>query len=204
MARRCSTICLPSSKDDYPRIVDSPTAFRRWIDQSFRTAPELFPTDFQHGYTLKDRRCSSRLQLRIRRIQLKATKEVFSVRPSHAMPYMTAWTDEVQKPLFLRAFGVPFWALARVFGQHPMYWYRLELALGRNSPALSSVLTAGRTDVPPTESRAMSSLTDFSPPAGPPQELLDRSGRSCWNRIHPTACPANAHRPDGAPAEEVA
>jgi hypothetical protein len=133
MARRCSTLCLPSSKDDYPRIVDSPAEFRRWIDQTFRTAPELFPTDFQRGYTLKDRRHSSRLQLRIRRIRLKATKEVFSVRPSHVMPYMTAWTDEVEKPLFLRAFGVPFWALARVFGQHPMYWYRLELALGRNS-----------------------------------------------------------------------
>ena len=132
MARRCSTICLPSS-NDYPRIVESPTDFRDWIDQSFQTAPELFPRDFQHGYTLKDRRWSKRLQLRIRRIQLKATKDVFSVRPSHVMPYMTAWTDEVEKPLFLRAFGVPFWALARVFGQHPMYWYRLELALGRPS-----------------------------------------------------------------------
>jgi hypothetical protein len=49
------------------------------------------------------------------------------------MPYMVAWTDAVEKPLFLRAFGVPFWALARAFGRHPMYWYRLELALGRNS-----------------------------------------------------------------------
>jgi hypothetical protein len=133
MARRCSTLCLPSSKDDYLRVVDSPAEFRRWIDQTFRTAPELFPTDFQHGYTLKDRRRSTRLQLRIRRIRLKATNQVFSVRPSHVMPYMTAWTDEVEKPLFLRAFGVPFWALARVFGQNPMYWYRLELALGRNS-----------------------------------------------------------------------
>jgi hypothetical protein len=133
MARRCSTICLPIGIDDYRRIVDSPTDFRRWIDQAFRTTPELFPNDFQPGYTLKDRRWSKRLQLRIRRIRLKATKQVFSLRPSSVMPYMTGWTDEVEKPLFLRAFGVPFWALARVFGQHPMYWYRLESALGRNS-----------------------------------------------------------------------
>jgi hypothetical protein len=35
--------------------------------------------------------------------------------------------------LFLRAFGVPFWAMARVFGKDPMYWYRLEISLGRNS-----------------------------------------------------------------------
>ena len=38
----------------------------------------------------------------------------------------------VEKPLFLRSFGVPFWALARVFGKDPMYWYRLEISLGRN------------------------------------------------------------------------
>src|SRR5947209_7415571 len=39
------------------------------------------------------------------------------------------------RPPFLRAFGVPFWALARVSGKDPMYWYRLEVALGRNSVA---------------------------------------------------------------------
>jgi hypothetical protein len=133
MARRCSTICLPASKDDYLRAVASPTAFRGWIDQAFRDSPELFPKDFPHGYTLKDSRRSLRQRLGIRRIRLKATKQVFSVRPSFVMPYMTASTDEVDHPLFLRAFGVPFWALARVFGHHPMYWYRLELALGRNS-----------------------------------------------------------------------
>jgi hypothetical protein len=93
----------------------------------------LFPKDFPHGYTLKDSRRSLRQRLGIRRIRLKATKQVFSVRPSFVMPYMTASTDEVDHPLFLRAFGVPFWALARVFGHHPTYWYRLELALGRNS-----------------------------------------------------------------------
>jgi hypothetical protein len=46
---------------------------------------------------------------------------------------MTGTTDEAQGPLFLRAFGVPFWALARVFGKGPMYWYRLEVGLGRPS-----------------------------------------------------------------------
>jgi hypothetical protein len=46
---------------------------------------------------------------------------------------MTGWTDDVEGPLFLRSFGVPFWAPARVFGNDPTYWYRLELSLGRNS-----------------------------------------------------------------------
>jgi hypothetical protein len=63
----------------------------------------------------------------------------FSVRPSFALPYMAGWTDQVQAPLFLRAFGVPFWAIARVFGKGPTYWYRLEVSLGRNSVAGTTV-----------------------------------------------------------------
>jgi hypothetical protein len=39
----------------------------------------------------------------------------------------------------LRSFGVPFWALARVFGKDPMYGYRLEVSLGRNSIAGTTV-----------------------------------------------------------------
>jgi pyridoxal biosynthesis lyase PdxS len=39
----------------------------------------------------------------------------------------------------LRAFGVPFWALAHVFGRDPRYWYRLEVGLGRNRIVGTSV-----------------------------------------------------------------
>ena len=49
------------------------------------------------------------------------------------MPYMTGITDEVEKALFMRKFNVPFWALSYVFGKDPMYWYRIEKSLGRNS-----------------------------------------------------------------------
>jgi hypothetical protein len=133
MARRCSTICLPVSKDDYLGLLHSPSTFRLWVDQAFRRWPELFPESFARGYSLKDFRTSKRLGIRIRRIRLKATKQAFSVRPSFAFPSMTGLTDQVEGPLFLRTFGVPFWALARVFGNNPMYWYRLEVGLGRNS-----------------------------------------------------------------------
>jgi hypothetical protein len=71
--------------------------------------------------------------VRLRRVRLTATGESFSVRPSFLLPYGVGTTDDVQGPLFLRAFGVPFWALARVFGRDDMYWYRLEVSLGRNS-----------------------------------------------------------------------
>lgn len=133
MARCSSTICLPIDQDAYQQLIDDPGRFRRWLDAAFRDSPELFPRAFAKGYRLKDRRRSARIGLALRRVRLKATGESFSVRPSFALPYMTGSSGDVQGPLFLRSFGVPFWALARVFGRGPMYWYRLEVSLGSNS-----------------------------------------------------------------------
>lgn len=145
MARSCSTLCLPVGKDDYADLVADPARFRVWLDQSFRRWPELFPKEFQGGYRLKDSRTSLRTGLRLRRVYLKANGQSFSVRPSFLLPYLVGTTDDVQGPLFLRAFGVPFWALARVFGKGPMYWYRLEVSLGRHSIVGATVR---RADVP--------------------------------------------------------
>jgi hypothetical protein len=139
MARSCSTLCLPIGKDDYNHVVNDPGRFRAWLDQSFCAWPELFPKAFQGGYRLKDTRTSAKTGVRLRRIRLKTTGESFSVRPSFLLPYLTGTTDDVQGPLFLRAFGVPFWALARVFGKGAMYWYRLEISLGRHSVAGTTV-----------------------------------------------------------------
>jgi hypothetical protein len=140
--RGCSTICLPINQDRYQEVVNSPQEFRLWLDQAFRDRPELFPQAFANGYTLKDARLSKKTGLRLRRIECKASDEAFTVRPSFVLPYMTGHTAEVQKALFLRSFGVPFWALTRVFGKDPMYWYRLEVSLGRNSIVGTSVRQA--------------------------------------------------------------
>jgi hypothetical protein len=131
--RGFSTICLPVSIERYRQVIDSPALYRQWLDEAFRTTPELFPAAFATGYTLKDDRVSAKRGLRLRRIRCKATGCAFSVRPCFVLPYMTAWTDQADGPLFLRSFGVPFWALARVFGKGAMFWYRVELGLGRNS-----------------------------------------------------------------------
>lgn len=133
MARSCSTICLPISTEDYLDLIDDPKRFRDWIDQAYQQHPELFPQSFDLGYRLKDKRDSRKKEIRLRRIRLRSTGEAFSIRPSFLMPYMTAFTDEVEHPLFLRSFGVPFWALAHVFGRDAMFWYRIEVGLGRNS-----------------------------------------------------------------------
>lgn len=60
--------------------------------------------------------CLRRVKLRACDGQGKAL--VFTIAPSAVMPYMTGYTDEVEKPLFLRCFGVPFWAFSRVFGRN--------------------------------------------------------------------------------------
>ena len=69
----------------------------------------------------------------MRRIKLKDNGEVYQLRPDFVMPYMVGKTYEIDKPMYLRQFGVPFEALAYVFGRNPMYWYRIYLSLGRAS-----------------------------------------------------------------------
>ena len=126
------TLCLPFTEEAYARIIDDPQQFRRALDDAYRGAPELFPDDFASGYQLKDDRMSAKQRIRIRRIILK-DGTAYSIRPSFLMPYLTARTADVEPALFLRKFGVPFWALARVFGRDPMFYYRLECGLGRAS-----------------------------------------------------------------------
>jgi hypothetical protein len=133
MARNRCTVCLAICKELYLDIVDDPQRFRAWLDDAFEQMPELFPQGFAGGYTLKDGYESKKLGLRLRRICLKLTGRAFTIRPSFVLPYVSGWTDDVQNALFLRSFGVPFWALAKVFGRDHSYWYRLELSLGRNS-----------------------------------------------------------------------
>jgi hypothetical protein len=48
------------------------------------------------------------------------------------MPYLTGYADDIEKALFLRRFGVPFWALTYVFGRNDMYWQRMIIQLGQN------------------------------------------------------------------------
>jgi hypothetical protein len=134
------TICLPFYDEEYGKIIDDAMQFRHFLNCSYEKMPELFPPNFLQGYQLKDSRMSKKLNIKIRRIELKDNSS-YSIRPSFVMPYMTAYTEDIEYPLFLRKFGVPFWALAHVFGRNPMYWYRLEVGLGRNSVVGTTVRT---------------------------------------------------------------
>ncbi len=119
-------------------MVTDQAAFRGWLDQMIELYPELFPQDIARGYLLHDiLPASVKLpEVRLRRIRLgqddaEGQAQVFTIAPSEVLPYMTGYTDEVQKALFLRRFGVPFWALTYVFGRDDSYWERLSRSFGR-------------------------------------------------------------------------
>ena len=131
-------IILPVELRTYNELSQDAKSFRAWLDTMIATYPELFPADIKVGYTLHDILPPSvkMPNVRLRRIRLKAVDQngcrpVFTIASSDVLPYMTGYTDEVEKPLFLRRFSVPFWGLSYVFGRNDSYWYRLSTHLGR-------------------------------------------------------------------------
>jgi len=128
------SICLPvESEKQYREIIFNPDSFRQYVTQIGQKHPELFPTQIEKGFWFHDFGFSLKQELPLRRIKLKANQSVYQLRPDFVMPYMVGKTDEIDKPMYLRQFGVPFDALAYVFGRDAMYWYRIYLSLGRVS-----------------------------------------------------------------------
>src|SRR3712207_5314361 len=106
------TICLPfESEAQYRHLLDNTQAFRLFLDHQSKRHPELFPFSFAQGYEFHSHYTVKKQNLVIRRIKLLQTGQVFSIRPSFVMPYAIARTDDVEKALYLRQFGVPFTAL---------------------------------------------------------------------------------------------
>ena len=56
----------------------------------------------------------------------------YQIRPSFILPYCKEQVSFVSKGLFLLRFGVPFWALAFVFGYNATWWYRLFISLSQH------------------------------------------------------------------------
>lgn len=133
--RGSKTVCLPIEQEEYSRIMLDAVAFRGFIDEMSKKHPELFPQGMAEGYTLHDVLPPSRKrpEIRQRRFKLKTNQEVYTIRPSFVLPYMTGYTETVENGLFLLNFNVPSWAIAQVFGRDAMYWERLTERLGHNS-----------------------------------------------------------------------
>jgi hypothetical protein len=125
-------IVLPIDREEYQAVVKEPKLFRAWVDQNITCWPELVPGNIGQGYTLHSKYPSAKIpEIVMRRIELKENKDVFTIAPSGVMPYMTGYTDDVEKALFLLRFGVPYWARTYVFGKNDMYWFRQFCHFGR-------------------------------------------------------------------------
>lgn len=138
MTKANRRIIIPMDKEKYLSLVNDAAAFRYAIDEMIKRYPELFPPEVAQGYYLHDRRQSAKMpDVQLRRIKMQAAdattgrREVYTIAPSGLLPYLSGETDEVEKALFLRRFGVPFWGLTYVFGRNDQYWYRLVTQLGR-------------------------------------------------------------------------
>lgn len=140
-AKGSKRICIPIDRTSYEQVIDDRAAFRSLLDEYIEQYPEIFPAKIGQGYKLHGILPPSQKmpEVKLRRIQLKAKEDagqnqVFTIAPCFVLPYMTGYTDQVEKALLLyEKFGVSFWGLSYVFGRNDMYWYRLTQNLGRNS-----------------------------------------------------------------------
>jgi hypothetical protein len=151
LSKGSKRICLFIEREEYQHILVDPIVFRQFLDGQIAQHPELFPKTISQGYVLHDILPLSKKMpaIRLRRIQVVGAQEtdenVFTIAPSFVLPYMAGYTEDVEKALFLRGkFGVAYWGLTYVFGQNDMYWERLELGLGRNSIAGTTVKQADK------------------------------------------------------------
>jgi len=129
--RRYKGICLEfASQAEYEKMLEDKKRFRNYLKTKGKEHPELFPEEMPRGFNFCGYVESKKQDIKMRRIKLK-NNEVYQIRPSFLMPYMIAKTDEIEKALYLRGFGVPFEALAYVFGRDPMYYYRAFIAMGK-------------------------------------------------------------------------
>jgi hypothetical protein len=116
-------ICLPfASEAQYGEYGDDPAQYRQYLSVMLSRHPELFPKALDQGFTFHDCYVSSKQDLIVRRMKVPAPGAVFARRPSFVMPYMIGRTEEIEKALSLRQWGVPLDALAYVFGRNAMFW----------------------------------------------------------------------------------
>lgn len=126
------TITLSFTEDSYSGFIENNEKAHELIKKQYAAYPELFPIGMDCGYMLNGyTRVSKKLGLKMRKIKIGGIS--YRIRPSYVLPYNRAKVDEVSNALFLLGFGVPFWAIAFVFGHNAMWWYRLYLSFSQFS-----------------------------------------------------------------------
>ncbi len=121
--------------------IEDPKKSGKMPDEFVEKHPELFPDGIRNGYGLKEVRRPKKPGVPTRRITVDSV--AYTVRPSFAMAYHTAFADDVEKALFPWKVNAPFWAMTYVFGRNNTYWHRMEQSLGRNSVVGTTVKSPG-------------------------------------------------------------
>ena len=99
LSNKSKQICIHIEQETYDRILFEAQAFRAYLDTMIHQHPELFPSDIERGYTLHDVLADSKKMpgLCLRRIKIAALEgskaQVYTIRPSFVLPYMTGYTD---------------------------------------------------------------------------------------------------------------
>jgi len=126
------TIVLEIEEEMYSSFMEHPEIAHEILSNHIAIHPELFPEGIANGYMLNGKtRISKKLGIQMRKVQIEGIN--YKIRPNFLLPYNRLLTQDVSNALFLKRFGVPFWALAYVFGQNPMWWYRLYLSFSQYS-----------------------------------------------------------------------
>ena len=130
-------LTLPLENDNYADFLRDPLYARATLEGLYASHPELFPLQWEAGWTLNGSASESKKMpgLKLRKVQLKATGKFYRIRPSFVMDYWRGHVEEdnLAHALFLRKFNVPFWALSHVFGRSASYYYRAEQSLARHN-----------------------------------------------------------------------
>jgi hypothetical protein len=131
-ARQSRRIVIPIGQEAYECLMRDTNAFRMYLEQRIEEHPETFPAEITQGYRWYGLypRSKKMPEVRMRRIRL-SVGGVFTIAPSFILPYGMGQVEDVEKALFLRRFGVPYWGLTYVFGRNDRYWQRLVSHLGR-------------------------------------------------------------------------
>jgi hypothetical protein len=128
-------IRLHYDKNQHDLFCKDKSVFKSFLDEQISKYPELFPTAISSGYAFHGMgRASKKLDnIKFQKIKICSTGHIFNIYPDFVMPNLIAYTADVEKALLLRKHDVPYSSLVYIFGRNEMFWYRAEMAFGRNS-----------------------------------------------------------------------
>lgn len=96
------TIVLPFDEDTYDELLDDKMTYKAEVNAYIEVYPELFPDTIRDGWSFYGFTQKPLKQgIRMRRRVTTADEEVWQLRPSFVMSYMTCDTDTAENILFL-------------------------------------------------------------------------------------------------------